>query len=293
MAVKLDYALDLSPESVWLTVTATSQAKADMPYLQEAGDFYALPRYFTRREGLASYLIKYVVSGEGQLSYAGKRYVLQPGQAFFIDCMHLQDYRVSPGADHWHLLWVHFFGPSCPRYYKAFEKQNNYSPVVTLPPSFDTSSLLRQILKLWSGGESSFSNDVLTASMLTTLMTQCILGASAPLDLAAMPDYVTAARAFLMGHFHERVTLDRLSEAVSVNKFYLQKQFKRFTGYSPTEFVQAVRINRAKEMLRTGLDPVSQVASAVGMDNVSHFIAVFKQSEGMTPSVYRNNWVSR
>ena len=293
MAVKLDYRLDLAPESIWLTATPTGQAKASIPYLQEAGDFYALPAYYTRREGLASYLIKYTVSGEGRLEYAGRSYHVLPGQAFWIDCNRLQDYRPAPRASHWHVLWAHFHGPSCQRYYRLFETQNAGSNVVTLPPKFETSALLRQILKLFAGGESSFSNDVYTASLLTSLMTQCILGASAPLDLEGMPGYVLKAREFLMSHYREDISLDRLAQTFSVNKFYLQKQFKRFTGYSPNEFLLSVRISRAKELLRTGGDTVSQIAGQVGMDNVSHFIATFRKMEGVTPSVYRDSWYRR
>ena len=64
---------------------------------------------------------------------------------------------------------------------------------------------------------------------------------------------------------------------------------------SQTECIQAltIEINRAKELLRTGGDTVSQIAGQVGMDNVSHFIVTFKKREGVTPSVYRSNWYRR
>lgn len=293
MAVKLDYRLNLKEGSVWLTVTPTNQAKASIPYIQEAGDFFAWPGYYTRRQGLNSYLIKYTLSGEGLLEYEGKAYSILPGQAFFIDCVRPQYYRPAPGADHWHILWVHFYGNSCRQYYRLFQQQNGNSPLVTLPAKHEPGGLLRQILKLFESGESSFSNDVFSSSLVTSLMTQCILGAGAPLELESLPDYVKSARSYLMDRYRERVTLDRLAEEVAVNKYYLQKQFKRYTGFSPNEFLLTTRISRAKEMLRTGDLPVGQIAGLVGMGNTSHFIATFRKLEGITPSVYRSNWYRR
>lgn len=293
MAVKLDYRLNLAPDSAWLTVTATGQAKASIPYIQEVGDFFAWPGYYTRRQGLNSYLIKYTLSGEGRLEYEGKAYSILPGQAFFIDCTRPQYYAPAPGADHWHILWVHFYGNSCRQYYRLFQQQNGNSPLVNLPVKFETGSLLRQMLKLFENGESSFSNDVFSSSLVTSLMTQCILGAAAPLEVESMPDYVVQARSYLMNRFRERVTLDTLAEEFAVNKYYLQKQFKRYTGLSPNEFLLSTRISRAKEMLRTGDLPVGEIAGLVGMGNTSHFIASFRKREGITPSVYRGNWYRR
>ncbi len=162
-----------------------------------------------------------------------------------------------------------------------------------MPPTFEAAPLLRQILKLYERGDSSFSNDVFASSLITSLMTQCILGASAPHELEGMPEYIMKARAYLLDHYREQHTLDSLAERFSINKYYFQKQFKRYTGYTPNDFLLTSRINRAKELLRTGGDTVSQIAGQVGMDNVSHFIVTFKKREGVTPSVYRSNWYRR
>jgi hypothetical protein len=89
-SVKLSYHLDLDPESVWLTVTPSQTAKNSVLYVQELGDFIAHGGYYTRREGLASYLIKYTLSGEGLLDYRGQTYTILPDQLFWIDCQNAQ-----------------------------------------------------------------------------------------------------------------------------------------------------------------------------------------------------------
>jgi AraC-like DNA-binding protein len=289
-AVKLSYQLDLEPESVWLTVTPTQAVKASIPYVQEVGDFYARAGYYTRREGLNSYLLKYTVAGEGELDYNGNTYPVLPGQMFWIDCRKPQFYRPSPRVGHWHMLWAHFYGNSCREYYELFETQTGGSCSVTLSPKAEGGSTLRQLVNLFQTRESSFSTDVYAASLINSLMTQCILGTGTPLDFSTIPEYVRDARAYLMDNYASRITLDDLARRYSVNKFYFQKQFKRFIGYTPNAFVTAARLNRAKELLRTTDRTIAQIASDVGLDNVSHFINTFKEHEGLTPYSFRQNW---
>ena len=126
----LDYKLDLSPDSRWNMVSATPSSKLSLLYLQESGDFIAGPGYFTTRRGFESFLIKLTVSGSGILSYRGSTYKVSPGQFYWIDCEQQHDYRTDPEVGEWHVLWVHFFGPSARYYYETFLNSNENGPVV-------------------------------------------------------------------------------------------------------------------------------------------------------------------
>ena len=81
-----------------------------------------------------------------------------------------------------------------------------------------------------------------------------------------------------------------LARAISINKFYLQKLFKRCLGLSPNEYLIHTRLTRAKQLLRTTAAPISQVALDVSINNIGHFITLFKRYEGITPSAYRRRW---
>ena len=49
-------------------------------------------------------------------------------------------------------------------------------------------------------------------------------------------------------------------------------------------------MTHAKERLKYSDMPVSEVAARVGIDNVSHFINLFKDRAGDTPLAYRKKW---
>ena len=106
--IKLRYELDLEPNYIWLSPTATQAAKKSIPYVQELGVFPCREKYYTERERLPSFLIKYCISGGGLLEYDGKRYAVRSGHIFWLDCMKKQHYCTDPGEGSWFIVWVHF-----------------------------------------------------------------------------------------------------------------------------------------------------------------------------------------
>lgn len=288
--VQLTYELDIAPSSTWLTVTPGQQAKRNLPYVQELGDFFAQEKYYTRRAGLPSYLLKYVLSGEGVLEYNGVTETVSPGQAFWIECQKPQYYYTSRVKKEWHVLWVHFYGHGCARYYELLLSQNNGHNVLTLPPNTAVPAILREMMDIYKHGQSTLAGDIRAARLLTDLMSDCALSVCTLPEHEMMPECVQKARVYLMDHYNTRITLDDLALKFSMNKFYFQKLFKRYTGFTPNEFLIFTRLNRAKELLRTTNDTINQIAFEVGIENPSHFINQFKQREGITPNAFRQSW---
>lgn len=288
--VSLQYQLDLAPESRWLTVTPSPIAKSSILHVQELGDFLANGGYFTRRSGLESYLIKYTVSGEGILQYRGQTYTLKPNQIFWIDCREPQYYCTSPEAGNWRVLWVHFYGPTSAAYYEIFQAQNRGQPVMTLEPANRVSQAIQALLTLYSNPDNTLTTDIYASEYLLETMVDVIKNTDQQREWLGVPQFVQQVRSYLSEHYAERITLDDLAARFAVSKFHLQKQFKHYVGYSPSEYLLQVRLTRAKELLRTSDQPVAQIAADVGIQNTSYFINLFHKAEGITPAQYRTNW---
>lgn len=288
--IDLSYEADLSPESVWLTVTASAFARNGMMYAQELGDFIAGSKYYTKRRNLPSYLIKYTLSGEGILEYDERIYNVKPGQLFFIDCMKPQHYRTAPGSESWHIIWAHFYGGAAAQYYHLFNTANNGN-LTDIPPESRALEHLYRLLSLYRK-EGDTMTDIFSAEALTGLVTEAVAAGSSRVWGAAIPEYVREARAFLTESYAQKITLEDIALRFNMNRFHFQKQFKRYTGYTPHEFITLVRLNAAKAMLRNTGMSINEIASDIGMDNSSHFISLFKRFENATPHAYRRNWNS-
>ncbi len=68
------------------------------------------------------------------------------------------------------------------------------------------------------------------------------------------------------------------------------RRFRAATGYSPLEYVQALRIEEAKQILETSGAAVEEVGREVGCDDVASFRRLFRRLAGMSPGEYRRKF---
>lgn len=95
-------------------------------------------------------------------------------------------------------------------------------------------------------------------------------------------DRILRARDILMEHFDRSLTLGYLCTAVGTNEFKLKKDFREMFGTSPHRMLTEIRMEKAWELLETGLH-VSTVAYRVGYQHLSSFSAAFERYYGRTP----------
>jgi AraC-like DNA-binding protein len=273
-------------DSVRLISTPSPFARSALFYVQEVGHFRTLPGYFTEREQLDSYLIVYTVAGKGRLLYRGRAYTLRPGQAFWIDCLDYQHYVTDP-EDLWEILWVHANGGSIRPYYELFASLGD--PVVSLPRDSTVPALIRQLVHLHRRKNARI--ELISSKCLVELVTDLLLAAQeAKNPASAMPDYLERVVAALEQRYAEKITLDELAAQCSVSKYHLAREFKKYTGFSPGEYLLNIRITKAKEWLRYTDMTVTEIAERVGIPHVSHFINLFRARAELTPLAYRKKW---
>ncbi len=85
----------------------------------------------------------------------------------------------------------------------------------------------------------------------------------------------------------EGFTLGVLARRLGVSERHASRLLRQELGTSFPEYLSALRIERAKKMLATTDDAVTDVALETGWQSLSHFNAVFRRRVGETPSRYR------
>ncbi len=289
MAQLLEYRIDMEDRSKWEIVSANPTAKQTLMYLQEAGMFYSGPGYYTTRKNLRSYLIKLTLSGKGALTYKDSVYDIKPGDFFWIDCNEHQDYRTAKEPGHWHVLWIHFYGGGAANYYQLFQQLNRESPVGHLSDVRKAKQIMELILQLYDDSSGQIKVDIQGANLLTQLLSLFLESISSP-STPRLPQTISSIRDYLFEHYNQNITLDTLSAQFNISKFYLLRTFQHHLGLSPNDYLQNIRVTKAKELLRTTEHSISMVANSVGFESTSYFISVFKKQEGVTPLKYRHAW---
>ncbi|MFC4599894.1 AraC family transcriptional regulator [Cohnella hongkongensis] len=278
---------DWTGDSIRTIATPSAFAKASLYYVQESGKFRTMPSYYTERENLDSYLVLYTTKGLGYLTYEGKSYALSPGQLICIDCRSYQHYRTDP-EQLWEMIWVHFNGSSSPAYYDRFSAAGG--PVLRLSDGSRIPAILQDIVSL--GQRRTMRSELEGSRLIVDLLTELLLAVHRR-DASAAPAIPALVRDVMKHydrHYGERLTLDGVSALFAADKYHLSKAFKRYTGFSPNEYLIHTRVTRAKELLRFTDMPVAEIASAVGIDSASHFINLFRDRELQTPLAYRKMW---
>lgn len=113
-----------------------------------------------------------------------------------------------------------------------------------------------------------------------------ILNKIAPLPDNHLADKLIRVVDFFRNHLDEKITLHDLSAVALLSTAHLQRSFKQQYGISPMQFLQSLRVDRAKALMRNSVS-LTEVAHTVGFYDQSHFYKYFRQLTGMKPSQYR------
>lgn len=106
-----------------------------------------------------------------------------------------------------------------------------------------------------------------------------------------LPDeeWIDLVTTYIDSHYQESLSLDTLAQLSHGSPYHLQRIFKKVKGITPVYYIQQLRINAAKAMLRESNLPITEIAALVGLPNTSYFITLFKQKTGQTPETYRKS----
>jgi AraC-like DNA-binding protein/DNA-binding GntR family transcriptional regulator len=89
----------------------------------------------------------------------------------------------------------------------------------------------------------------------------------------------------------EELSINEMAELAGLSTAHFSQMFRQSTGESPHQFVLRLRVERAKEMLRTTGMRVLDVAIACGFKTQQHFARVFRGMCGASPTEYRHEFM--
>ena len=91
---------------------------------------------------------------------------------------------------------------------------------------------------------------------------------------------------YFNSYYMEEISGDSIEELLGCNFDYLNRVFKQATGKTIFNYLNELRIIKAKQFLENGLHSISDVAEMTGFNDVYYFSKVFKKYAGTTPGKY-------
>lgn len=81
-----------------------------------------------------------------------------------------------------------------------------------------------------------------------------------------------------------QLSVEKLAELMTINRSHFQRKIKALTGYSPSELIKSIRLERAREMLLKKEGNITEIAYAMGFTSQSYFTKCFSDHFGYPPS---------
>ncbi|MFT4414798.1 response regulator [Fredinandcohnia humi] len=88
-------------------------------------------------------------------------------------------------------------------------------------------------------------------------------------------------------NYHEELSLKTLSHKFHMNSIYLGQLFQKETGFVFSEYINHIRLEKAKQLLRDTHEKAGQIGKMVGYSDSAYFYKQFKKAVGITPSAWR------
>lgn len=98
---------------------------------------------------------------------------------------------------------------------------------------------------------------------------------------------------YLEQNYHNRIYLDELAGMSFMSTRNFQRIFKKAVGSSPTVYLQQIRLQKARKLLRETELSVTDIAIETGFGDGNYFIKCFKKATGITPIKFRMRYYSK
>lgn len=90
-------------------------------------------------------------------------------------------------------------------------------------------------------------------------------------------------------HYASALSLEILAEKANMSLRTFKRRFKDATGDTPLHYIQNLRVEQGREMLKHSNSSVSEIAWRVGYEDPGHFNRLFKREYGASPAQWRRS----
>lgn len=240
--------------------------------------------YRERENGSPQHILIYCTNGFGWANIEGKKIDIQQDQYLIIP----KNVKHKYGADEfnpWSIYWVHFKGAFAEHFIDRLKKKaENFSNSI----SFNDKrvELFRDIYNTLESGYSVEHLQYINMCFWNYLATFCY-PTILELPVKNREDEVDVAIRYMQDHIHQSLSLQEIANFIHLSSSHFSAIFKKKTGYSPLEYFNHIKIQRACQFLEFTNLHVKELSYQLGFNDPFYFSRLFSKYMGQSPIDYR------
>ena len=98
---------------------------------------------------------------------------------------------------------------------------------------------------------------------------------------------IEKAKEYINENFQRDISLFEIATSACVSPFHFSRIFKKFTSFSPHQYLQNVRLKHSEMLLKNSTRPIADVSFDAGFTTAEYFATSFRQKYGMSPTDFR------
>ncbi len=239
--------------------------------------------YVIDRKDFPYHAIEYVAEGGGELKIGGNSYALNPGIVFSYGSGIPHVIRSDPD-NMLQKYFVDFTGTRAVSLLKTIAMEKGACVRISNPQII--AGIFDQLQYAGiSRGANSGRISALLLETLVLLIRETMFSGHETANFAAATYH--RCREHIGRHFNSIKTLDEISESCGIDKAYLCRLFKKFSGTSPYSHLMKLKMNSAAVRLKTSELTLKSIALENGFKDPYHFSKSFKKTYGISPDSFR------
>lgn len=247
-------------------VRAPSAQKIKVVYDVKADADYHVTRWF---QNSASYIAVLTRRGSGHLVLRTAEETVTAEELFLVYADELRSYEA--GEDGWDFWWFEFDGDY------PLLKPNIHYP---LPQANWHEDLCSECLELLLKDEPEAASALFTAMCY---LWKVEAGVSSQSDEYTL---INSSLAYICANI-DTVTVADMAAQLAVSERTLRNLYYRYTGESPLQVLQSMRMKEAKHLLVSSSYTVSEISERLGYKSSFYFSRLFKSVHNVSPTEYR------